>query len=644
VFMVFASVCAFLMDVLFGIQRAFPQPIAVNPAVQPTKGKASESRSTCDMSREDYACPGNDQKHSASIAPVGSLCTKSPTQRGCAKKMVKCSLCLLWRLPSCWDGLLGSRRGSCPQIPASPMVKPTGEEKTECHSNCDRADEGNALPGHRGKFSAGIMPVHMPSRRSQCMRSPAQRRYATKPGKCSWCLPWCVPSRWDGVFKSSTSSPPQFPVSPLGNVLQGRSKESKSTGGTSHEDHACPGHDHTFSGNIVPVHSPCMRSSTQGRKKAGNCFLCWPWCLPSCWDGLLSSHKGPLPPTLASPYVCLTLRDTSEFKSTCDAACEGNSSTGHGRAGFVSLGASLGLQSNYETDSADATLPDTVDFGFAVVNQRFSKGTGLSFVEIIAQDEELGWEKMVEMLQFMDAFVDSENGKHHFSLFLDLRRLRLPPVSMVLYIAEWGHCTERIQKWYSCNCGCKILIQSGLRYWLVRWMLMPIFATVPPPCKVQICTEINQPEGDTIIFDPETTEDQDNFVRSANSLFRIDKNCSEVSIELDNEGRFTRLKHGAGQIRCDDVTTSASDQGDTLGSFSATSSEIGDHPFTIDWQQFIAHTGTEGEAWFSEHGYRLINRNGWDDDIVDSDFHSNSGHRYTHLWGLLGLSGFGSDG
>lgn len=153
-----------------------------------------------------------------------------------------------------------------------------------------------------------------------------------------------------------------------------------------------------------------------------------------------------------------------------------------------------------------ATLPSSLNVGFAVISQGFDSGSGLGYLYIAGTDFPLSDEGLADMMDFMDHFVSSRNAAKGFSITYDLRMLRMPSMSMVTAVAEWGNQPERQEKWERLNTVCKVVVSSGLRYSLCQGVLTSFFFVCPPVCRTFLLTDPDEPEEHAVVFEPPSDE------------------------------------------------------------------------------------------------------------------------------------------
>lgn len=151
---------------------------------------------------------------------------------------------------------------------------------------------------------------------------------------------------------------------------------------------------------------------------------------------------------------------------------------------------------------APEKLQTAVDLGFAAVEQGYDHKAGMGFLKIKGQDAQITDVGLVDMLNFLDMFIDSENGKDGFSITYDMRELRTPSLAMFTCLAEWGTQPERQGKWESRNLVSKVVVDPGMRFALAKTALTTFFYICPPVCRTMLISDPDAADEDGVIFDP----------------------------------------------------------------------------------------------------------------------------------------------
>ena len=154
-------------------------------------------------------------------------------------------------------------------------------------------------------------------------------------------------------------------------------------------------------------------------------------------------------------------------------------------------------------------LPDSVDCGFAQVEQGFDGGRGLGFLRVLGRDAGQTEEGLLRMMDFMDAFIASPNAAEGFAVTYDLRALRTPSIALLTAVAEWGNKPERQRTWQTLNMACKVVVSSGVRYSLCKGTLTAFFFMCPPVCRTYLLMDPDEPEEKACIFEPPPKEGAD---------------------------------------------------------------------------------------------------------------------------------------
>lgn len=152
--------------------------------------------------------------------------------------------------------------------------------------------------------------------------------------------------------------------------------------------------------------------------------------------------------------------------------------------------------------SPSKRLPPSIDVGFAEVRQGCNSLSGMGFLLVIGRDSEVTDRPLSEMMGFMDDFVDSSHAANGFCITYDFRNLRMPSMSMVTRVAEWGGEPERQQKWERLNLACKVVVSSGFKFQICKGILSTFFFVCPPVCRTFLLTEPDEGEESAVIFEP----------------------------------------------------------------------------------------------------------------------------------------------
>jgi len=111
-------------------------------------------------------------------------------------------------------------------------------------------------------------------------------------------------------------------------------------------------------------------------------------------------------------------------------------------------------------------------------------------------------ESLVQLLDFLDAFMATKFSKEGFSICYDIRQMRRPKVDIVRRIAAWGREPAREQAWKTHNKACKVVVTPGLMFTLCKTMLKAFFKACPPVVRTYLLTDPDQPEQGSVYFDP----------------------------------------------------------------------------------------------------------------------------------------------
>lgn len=143
-----------------------------------------------------------------------------------------------------------------------------------------------------------------------------------------------------------------------------------------------------------------------------------------------------------------------------------------------------------------------IDVGFADVGCGYSEASEMGVIRVLGRDGEHQETNLERMMEFLDRFVDSEDAASGFSITYDFRMMRMPSMSMVTRIAEWGGEPHRQAKWERLNLACKVVVTSGSRYALCKGILAAFFLVCPPVCPTYLLTDPDEPEESSTVFAP----------------------------------------------------------------------------------------------------------------------------------------------
>jgi len=261
------------------------------------------------------------------------------------------------------------------------------------------------------------------------------------------------------------------------------------------------------------------------------------------------------------------------------------------------------------TGAAKLNAANCFDFGFLLVDHGVDE-SGVGFLNMVAQDKPVSFSDLNKVLAHLDDFIDSDCARRGFTLQCDLRELQWPPLDFVWHCKDWGLAPERMEKWPRYTTLCTTIMHSGVKYWLLKSILIPTLHMCQPACKVYLLTDDHKSKEDAIIFDPCQPSLTQVYVgaeqiQSQNAQDKISEtlNINSVS-DLMEENNLSPSPSGwTANLFKDDlagIKTFASDQGIPSGT---TFSE---------WRLHAAQDNADGEAWFLTNHHRIAPRNGWD--------------------------------
>jgi hypothetical protein len=136
----------------------------------------------------------------------------------------------------------------------------------------------------------------------------------------------------------------------------------------------------------------------------------------------------------------------------------------------------------------------------AIVTQRLDAETGLGELLLELTDAQVTEEALQAIMDFMDEFTSSSNVANGFCIIYDLRDMRIPSMTMVMKLAEWGNEPSRKESWERLNKACKIIMNPGLKFSICIGILTSLFYACPPVCRTTLMTSLD--DEDAVVFEP----------------------------------------------------------------------------------------------------------------------------------------------
>lgn len=191
----------------------------------------------------------------------------------------------------------------------------------------------------------------------------------------------------------------------------------------------------------------------------------------------------------------------------------------------------------------------TLELIFAFVKCGFdaAKGSGyLSIKGLAAGGGHVDEDGLKQIMDFMDAFVNSAEAQQGFSITYDLRELKIPSVSEIMRVAEWGNEPNRQDKWLKLNTSCRVVVAPGFKFSMCKAVLKSFFFICPPVCTTYLLSDPDEPEDKAAAFHP-----RENFGAEQNHS----EDCADEDPEANSDdGGNSSCGHSADASE----TTSAS--------------------------------------------------------------------------------------
>ncbi|CAJ1423721.1 unnamed protein product [Effrenium voratum] len=132
-------------------------------------------------------------------------------------------------------------------------------------------------------------------------------------------------------------------------------------------------------------------------------------------------------------------------------------------------------------------LPEPLPLGFVTLRPRLGDA-GLAELVLQAADHPFTDDGVTKMTDYIDDFLKYDLVKKGFSIVYDLRSLRVPSLSLVKQLADWGRDPERQQTFQRMNKICKVVVSEGWRFGVAKRILSAFFAMCPPVCDTFLLT------------------------------------------------------------------------------------------------------------------------------------------------------------
>ncbi|CAK9111439.1 unnamed protein product [Durusdinium trenchii] len=149
---------------------------------------------------------------------------------------------------------------------------------------------------------------------------------------------------------------------------------------------------------------------------------------------------------------------------------------------------------------AKQSLPDALELGFVALKPRVSDG--MAELVLQAADNPFTEEGVTQMTDYIDVFLEYKMVKKGFSIVYDLRLLRVPSLTLVKQLADWGRDPVRQQTFQRLNRTCKVVVSEGWRMGVAKRILRAFFTMCPPVCDTYLLTAIDQPASEGMYFAP----------------------------------------------------------------------------------------------------------------------------------------------
>lgn len=144
----------------------------------------------------------------------------------------------------------------------------------------------------------------------------------------------------------------------------------------------------------------------------------------------------------------------------------------------------------------------SLDVGFGDIEQGYDEASSLGFLRLNSRDGEVTRERVEELLKFIDRFTRSQNAVNGWKITYDLRCLRIPSMSLVQRLAEWGAEDVRKERFEKLHKETKIVLSSGIKFAISKSILCAFFTMSPPVSKTFLVTDPDEDESNATFFEP----------------------------------------------------------------------------------------------------------------------------------------------
>lgn len=141
------------------------------------------------------------------------------------------------------------------------------------------------------------------------------------------------------------------------------------------------------------------------------------------------------------------------------------------------------------------------DAGFVQASVRdLAEWPGLE-ITVATNDGPVDQESLSKLLDFLWDILSSERAASGLRLTYDLRRIRVPKMTVVVAIAQWGSEPSRQSMFQERVVACSICVSAGFKFTVAKAAMKAFFRVCPPTCKTLVVTNLEGEGGDVAVFD-----------------------------------------------------------------------------------------------------------------------------------------------
>jgi len=144
-------------------------------------------------------------------------------------------------------------------------------------------------------------------------------------------------------------------------------------------------------------------------------------------------------------------------------------------------------------------LPSSIHEGFARLSRQTLE-TGMPELRVECLNAPYTDAGLAVVLTYMDHFSKHQQASCGFAITYDMRSIKRPTVKLIQQVARWGNTEERQERWTRLNKVCRIVIQAGWKFSMVKRCLQAFFIICPPVTDTYLIDSMDAPLKDGFYF------------------------------------------------------------------------------------------------------------------------------------------------